>query len=281
MPQSLWSRTRRLLPAAAVAVLAITGTVAGVTAASASPAPRPATTFTTDHQLCYTVTSAGPGITIPPAGAVTLKNQFSSFKPAISTPPVIHCNPVEKILPTGQVVPITNPAAHALCFAITPPKTQPAPLVTVTNQFGSAKLQPGQPNLLCLPTWKSLKAPPNKTKPQPPGLSHYTCYPVTVVSGAYKPPPVMLKDEFGGPTSVQVNPVPQELCLPTQKTVVTPVGTKIYKIVPGAMHLLCFPVSQTPIKTPVFDQNQFTGPGTAIGIGRTFALCVPSTKKIG
>jgi hypothetical protein len=282
MQLSLPSPTRKLFLATGLAALVCAGTVTGVTAAAAVPTSHHAPkVFTTDHGLCYTVTTAGSGITIPPAGSVTLKNQFSAFKPTISSQPVIHCNPVEKILPTGQVFPITNPAAHILCFPITPPTTQPTPPVQVANQFGTADLQPGQPNLLCLPTWKKLTAPPNKTKPQPPGLSHYTCYPVQVTSGAYAPPAgIMLKDEFGGPTTVTVNPVPQELCLPTQKTVVTPVGTKIYKIVPGAMHLLCFPVSTTPTKPHVFDQNQFTGPGVQIGIGQTLALCVPSTKKI-
>ena len=48
----------------------------------------------------------------------------------------------------------------------------------VTNQFGADGLITGQPNLLCLPSWKSLKGPPNQKKPQPPGLSHFTCYPV-------------------------------------------------------------------------------------------------------
>ena len=43
------------------------------------------------------------------------------------------------------------------------------------------------------------------------------------------------------------------------------------------MHLLCFPVSQTPI-IPVLDQNQF---GTSVvHIRATNWLCVPSTKKV-
>ena len=68
------------------------------------------------------------------------------------------------------------------------------------------------------------------------------------------------------------------------KIVTTPTATKIYKIVPGAMHLLCFPtLGQTPIKSPVFDQNQFAPVppgGVSVTIARTFALCLPSTKKI-
>jgi hypothetical protein len=277
-----------MLAATAVVLVSTAGIVAGVAAASASPAAhRAAKTYQTDHQLCYTVAASTAGGFVLP-GTITLKNQFSTrgFKPKISTAPVTHCNPVEKILPSGKAFPITNPAAHLLCFGITAPTAQPTPLVSVSNQFGTANLQPAQPNLLCLPTWKSLKAPPNKARHQPPGLSHYTCYPVIMKSGAYKPPgTLMLKDEFTPkPVPMQVNPTPDELCVPTVKIVTTRITTKIYKIVPGAMHLLCFPtLGQTPVKSPVFDQNQFAPSppgGVGVPIARTLALCLPSTRKI-
>jgi hypothetical protein len=255
---------------AAVVVMATAGTVAGVAAASASrpaaaTASRPASA-TLDHQLCYLATA---NFKRPPV--VVLKNQFSTFKPKIGKV-AVHCNPVVKTTPTGTF-PITNPNAHLLCWTITEP-TQPTPTVQVANQFGTATLVPGQPNLLCLPTWKSLTGPPTQTAPQPPGLSHFTCYPVKVQSGAYQPPPITLQDEFAPkPVPVTVNPVPQELCLPTQKTV----GHKVYKIINPTMHLLCFPVSQTPILQP-WDKNQF---GTAkVQIIQTSSLCLPSTKKI-
>jgi hypothetical protein len=264
--------------AAAVAALAAGGTVAGIAAASASasPAPRLTAAGIIDHQLCYNASPQGP-FKIPP---VILKNQFSpnGFAPQIG-PVVLHCNPVAKTLPTGKVFPITNPNAHLLCWGITAP-AQPTPMVKVTNQFGSAILQPAQPNMLCLPTWKSLTGPPNMPRHQPPGLSHFTCYPVRVVKGAYKPPPVMLQDEFAPkPVPAQVSPVPVELCLPTMKIV----GTKVYKIVNAKWHLLCYPVTPTPIITPVFDQNQFVPSppgGVPISIEKTNSLCVPSTKTI-
>jgi hypothetical protein len=99
---------------------------------------------------------------------------------------------------------------------------------------------------------------------------------VKEVSGAYHPPPVLLKDEFAhSPVPAQVGPVPAELCLPTKKIV----GTHIFKIINPVMHLLCFPVTRTPIISPVFDENQFgTSPVT---ITSTKFLCVPSIKKIG
>jgi len=274
---SLLSRSMAIKFGLAVTVTALAagGTVAGVAAASAAPTSHPAATAIIDHQLCYS--ARAQGFKIPP---VVLRNQFSpnGFKPKIGLV-ASHCNPVVKILPSGKVFPVTNPNAHLLCWSITAP-AQPAPMVQVTNQFGTATLQPGQPNRLCLPTWKSLTAPPNMTPNQPPGLSHFTCYPVKLVKGAYRPPVVMLQDEFAAkPVPAKVNPVPVELCLPTAKTV----GSKVFKIVNPKWHLLCYPVSKTPIISPVFDQNQFVPSppgGVPVTIGATTTLCVPSTKTV-
>ena len=268
MSHSLRASAMKLVMATAVVVLGAGGAVAGVAAASphqtAGPPP-------VDHQLCYGVSATGSKI---PSGVV-LKNQFSpnGFKPKI-TKAVAHCNPVAKQVPSGKIFKVTNPNAHLLCYRITEP-TQPTPTVVVTNQFGSAKLTPGQPNLLCLPSWKSLTGPPHHTAPQPPRLNHFTCYPVKVAAGAYKPPPVMLKDEFASkPVSATVNPVPVELCLPTEKIV----GRHDFKIINANAHLLCFPVSPTPIKPTVWDQNQFGN--ETVKIIRTTTLCLPSKKQV-
>jgi hypothetical protein len=271
--------------ASGVAVACAAGTMVGVAVASPAATPRvfsPAATKPrpVDHQLCYAAAHARYKI---PAG-IELFNQFSphGFVPRINPVPAIHCNPVKKIIvnPAGnKVFPIRNPAAHLLCFHMAAAKPQPTPSVIVTNQFGSAELIPSQPNLLCLPSWKSLTGPPNQKLPQPPGLSHFTCYPVKLAPGSkgYQPPPaILLQDEFAGkgPTQVQVSAIPQELCLPTAKTV----GTKVTKIVNSAAHLLCFGVTPTPIKPKVWDQNQF---GTsAMRIVRTRWLCLPSTKVV-
>jgi hypothetical protein len=155
----------------------------------------------------------------------------------------------------------------------------PTHQVLVQNQFGTAMLQTGQPNLLCLPSWKSLTSPPHHTLNTPPGLNHFSCYPVTLIPGhgTYTPPAgIRLRDEFsaGKSVPVTVNPVAKELCLPTEKIV----GNKTYPIINPTMHLLCFTVSRTPHKTPVYDQNQF---GSAkMAIRSTKWLCLPSTKQL-
>jgi len=269
MSRSLSAGALKLALATTVALVSAGGALAA-TAASASPHSAAVKPPPVDHHLCYRVT--GTGFKIPPN--VVLKDQFNrkGFKVKIGKA-VVHCNPVKKIV-GGKIFPITNPNAHLLCFRIKAPK-QATPTVVVTNQFGRAKLRTGQPNLLCLPSWKSLTGPPEQKAPQPPGLSHFTCYPVKVAKGHYSPPVFMLQDQFAPkPVPARVNRVPAELCLPTEKIV----GKHHFKIVNAADHLLCFPVTQTPRKPRVWDKNQF---GTArLAVQKTNWLCLPSKKQV-
>ena len=265
-----------IVPAAVL--LGVGGLAAGTATAGITAAPHhrahtgQATPPPVDHQLCYN--ASGNQFQIP--SGIRLINQFSpnGFIPVITPTATVHCNPVQKTA-KGVVYPITNPNAHLACYPISEP-TQPTPTVVVTNQFGSATLVPSQPNLLCVPSWKSLTGPPGKSPTTPPNLNHFTCYPVTVKSGAYTPPPVLLQDEFASsPVSASVNPIPSELCLPTEK--ILPSG-QVFPIINPTLHLLCFQVSPTPIISPVWDENQF---GTSpISIGSTKWLCAPSTKTV-
>ena len=270
MTQSLRASAIKLATATTVVLLAAGGAAASIAAAAPHGAASHRAAPPVSHQLCYRTTVSGT--VIPPN--VTLINQFSpsGFRPTITAGQVL-CNPVTKKVVGGEKFPATNLRAHLVCYKITEP-TQPTPTVDVTNQFGSARLVPSQPNLLCLPSWKSLVGVPQTTKPQPPGLSHFTCYPVRVASGAYHPPAILLKDEFTSqPVSATVNPVPAELCLPTTKIV----GTHHFPMINSVTHLLCFPVTPTPIKNAWY-KNQF-GRGN-LGIQQTNWLCLPSTKTV-
>ena len=268
----------------ALAVLCGACITVGVTAAATSGA---SSVFKVDHQLCYT---AGGGKFAPPGGSkVRLIDQFNpnGFTPIIKTAVVLHCNPVIKIVkdPAGgqQVFKPTNPRAHLACLTFTLPAgtTVPTPKVLVTNQFGSATLYLSQPNLMCLPSWTSVTGPPNLKPTAPPGLSHFSCYPVKDSTGSYKiPPSVLLKDQFAAaPVPVTVYPVPQELCLPAKKIITTTSGaTKIYPVIDPVTHLLCFGGIKVPIKPKVWDENQF---GTSVVYIRTAKwLCLPSTKQV-
>jgi hypothetical protein len=234
-----------------------------------------AATPVVNHQLCYTASATGFK---PPVGT-GLVNQFGAFGINIRSL-VVNCNPVQKTITTSagqKITPITNPNAHLACFAITAQTQQPVKTVSVTNQFGTATLTTGQPDLLCLPTWKSLTGPPKETVNQPPYLSHFTCYLVSYVAGTthFKVPgTVSLKDEFGTAKSVDVG-APSQLCLPTEKILAS---GKIYKPTNTVTHLLCFNVGPTPIKPVVYDLNQF-GSAT-VKITKARWLCLPSTKKV-
>jgi hypothetical protein len=258
--------SRKLVLIGALVVLAAGLVSTAMVSAAASPTP-------VDHFLCYTA-AAPAGFRVP--SNVRLLNQFTSngIVPKFGAVDM-HCNPVQKSVPT-HVSKITNPNAHLLCWRITAP-AQPTHVVRVTNQFGQAVLQTGQPTQVCLPSWKSLTGPPRKPTPAPPGLSHFTCYPVSYVPGAgtFKvPPAVQLKDQFSqAQVTVKVgNPV--KLCLPSLKIV----NGQTFPPTNTVTHLLCFTVGPTPTKNPVYDQNQF-GTGK-IQIQRTQLLCLPSTKQI-
>jgi hypothetical protein len=257
-------------------------------AAAASGTRTAGTPPPVDHQLCYTAAGTATGaFRIPPN--LILINQFNpnGFVLKINPTPALHCNPVTKIvnLPAGQkTYPVANPNAHLACYPATASTAATAPqthIAFVQNQFGGALLQTSKPNQFCVPSWKSLNGPPGKKLTTPPGLNHFTCYPVTELPGhgAYNPPPVLLQDEFSSkPVPAQVSPVPVELCLPTAKIVPTPNGARFFPIIDPATHLLCFPVTKTPSRSAVYDENQFGTRKLAIRV--TKSLCLPSTKQL-
>jgi hypothetical protein len=265
-------KVRTVAVATAVVLLGAVGTVAGLNASAGASVPAAQPTGL-DHFLCYSATPVS-GVQYP--RKLVLKNQFNraGFVPTVQQEPLVHCNPVQKTV-GSHVFPITNPNAHLLCFPITE-ATQATFKVQVINQFGKADLLTGQPSALCLPTWKSLTGPPNMTPNQPPGLDHFVCYPVQYADTTrfHIPPKVLLQDQFAA-TAVRVQvTTPVTLCVPTTKIA----NGVVYKANNPRAHLLCFTVSKTPIKTPVFDQNQF---GTdELNIQQTTVLCLPSFKKI-
>ena len=183
----------------------------------------------------------------------------------------LHCNPAQRTA-GAKVAKLVNPNAHLACMGATAP-AQSSVVVQVQNQFGKATLKTGAPTQLCLPSWKSLTGPPNKSPAAPPDLSHFTCYSVSYAPGAtpFKTPAgLTVKDQFSTKSvSVRVGK-PMLLCVPTTKVV----GGVTYKMVNSTAHLMCFGLSPTPVKKAVFDENQF---GTAkLAIGKTKLLCLPS-----
>ncbi|MGI8686313.1 MAG: DUF7450 family protein [Acidimicrobiales bacterium] len=109
-----------------------------------------------DHFECYDVRYTGaPGFAGTPP-SVTLVDQFGTRQANIGNP-VELCNPVRKVLPTGQQFPPANPTAHLVCFQIA---TQPQErVIRAQNQFGTAQALITQPVVLCLPSFKRIVRP--------------------------------------------------------------------------------------------------------------------------
>ena len=157
----------------------------------------------------------------------------------------------------------------------------PAPKVLVTNQFGSATLYLRQPNLLCLPSWKSMTGPPKLKPTTPPGLNHFTLLPGEGHDWG-------IQDPAGGAAEGPVRAGRRFRCrstrcrkssvCPTTKIVKTATGTKTYPIIDPKTHLLCFAGVKTPIKPKVYDENQFGTSVVHIRIAKW--LCLPSTKQV-
>lgn len=248
--------------------------------------PSPATGQTAEptglgHFVCYT-SQAQSAFQTPPA--VMLQNQFKTKGFLASTLRVgLHCNPVQKTLPSGAVSAVRSPSWHLLCWGINPNRTQEPRTVDVRNQFGQGRLTTSKPTSLCLPSLKSeattnptFKAPgANEIQPD-----HLSCYPARQVAGAssFKVPAfVGLKDQFGS-ARTKIGP-PTLLCLPTGKTVDPAVGPT--KINHSDSHLMCFAIAPDPavsLPRTVYDRNQFgTGKVTA---QRTNLLCLPSFKTL-
>jgi len=270
-------RLQRALLAFATSIGALALAVSGLALTTASPASAQVTQ-PLDHFLCSTTTPTGPPFM--PVPGTMLIDQFApnGFVPAVAPTPVLHCNPTVKLI-NGQVVSVPqNPQAHLLCLPLKAPK-QLSFTVAVENQFGQGTLTAKTPKDLCLPSWKTLTGPPNMPVPQPPGLFHFTCYPVKYAPGSTArfaaPGQVSVQDEFAtAPVNIKVGS-PKLLCLPTTK--ILPTGL-VYPADLSGLHLLCFSVSRTPVISPVFDQNQF---GQApVNIVKTKYLCLPSTKQV-
>ncbi len=267
-------RARRRLAVVAASTGLVLG---GIALATSGPAVAGSSAAPLDHFLCYHATESG----LKAPGGVQLKNilQPALFVPALGAASV-HCNPANKSVPLALFT-AKNPLAHLLCFNAS--YTYKPQIVNVANQFGKGKLKvTGGPNSLCLPTWKDNIASPNTTPNQPPGLDHFTCYPVVPYStstyGFKAPSSVKVEDEFSAPNYVAEKiATANSLCVPT---------TKIVNGVPYApqatddLSLLCFPGASTPVWKVVFDQNQF-GAAKVYPVNTREELCLPSTVTLG
>ena len=138
----------------------------------------------------------------------------------------------------------------------------------MVNEFGTMLVDVLRPDLLLVPSAKSLTAPPPALAR--PAVDHFKCYKVR--GGRIRLPGVEVTDKFGTLTVNVKKPI--RLCVAADS------GNGILD--PSA-HLLCYQVrtaSQSPRfegPGPIFVDNQF-GPDT-FAVTRPTELCVPSASN--
>ena len=165
--------------------LLVAAVVAGASAlstASASVAAFPPV----DHQLCYTAA----GVQGPRRREAVRPVQPERLRTEDQPPCKLALQPRDQVAPDRRgAIQGHEPESAPGLLPDDGAGDHRTPKVQVTNQFGQAILAPSTaPNGVCLPSWKSLAGPLHLKPTAPPKLNHFTCYPVKLVSGGYKPP---------------------------------------------------------------------------------------------
>jgi hypothetical protein len=102
-----------------------------------------------DHYQCYSV-EVLEGHPYPPP--VTLVDQWETEYEVQVLDPQLLCTPADKL---EDGYPIFNPVDHLECYNIASPPFTPR-TTYVTNQFGYEELAVIEPNMLCVPSLKTL-----------------------------------------------------------------------------------------------------------------------------
>ena len=107
-----------------------------------------------DHFTCYPVAPVGTAVFKPPT-QIRVHDQFSQQPVNVQVgQPRELCVPTEKSINGTVAGPITNPAAHLLCFDVS--QTPTITPIWDQNQFGAGQLNVGPTKFLCLPSFKTL-----------------------------------------------------------------------------------------------------------------------------
>jgi hypothetical protein len=219
-----------------------------------------------DHFMCYETKPTK----FPVMPAIPVEDQFGAHSEIIRFPHRL-CAPADK---RDEFPDAPTHPDHLIGHIVTG-KSVREPNLTIVNQFGTIKLDTIRPDLLLVPTLKTL-APPGPG-PFPTGdLDHFQCYKVKRSKGSpkfQKITGVKVDDQF---ETVTVDIVkPYRLCAPANKKGEDPTAPQ------HIPHLLCY-TTKTKTKyngVEAFTNSQF-GPDDLELIHRR-ELCVPSTKNPG
>lgn len=235
--------------------------LAGVTASSEAvlaqaPIPVPAL----GHFKCYQTLGNPVDQTVKTQDQFDVK-ELDGFEETFVRRAVRFCNPVAKIH-DGRVFDIPDRTAHLTLYVTAPTDPMAERVVSISNQFGRARLRTFNSPILATPTEKN-----NEGFPQ--NLDHFKCYraagdPVNAV--------VTLRDQFHVEENIKVGS-PVLFCNPTRKIDAAGTGFGINN--PDG-HLACYKISQQPFQRGIVARDQFVT--QKLLVRNADILCAPTRK---
>jgi hypothetical protein len=218
-----------------------------------------------DHFQCYEVKPKA--FTVIPG--VSVQDQFGNHTETVRFPHRL-CAPADK---RDEFPDAPTHPEHLIGHLVSGPSVK-VPNQILVNQFGTIKLDVVKPDILMVPTLKTL-APPGPPALAQPTVDHFQCYKVTRSKGAPKFQKILgvkVDDQFG---TAQLDLLtPARLCAPANKRNEDPTAPD------HPEHLLCYKTKDSGFgMVRTFTNSQF-GPAHPLLIHRR-ELCVPTLKNPG
>ena len=228
----------------------------------------PAPQTCADDFMCYKA-KANAFTAIP---NVQLADQFENVSVTVVKPKTL-CPPAN----TGGGITDANTHLKAYSIKQATRHTRRQNL-QIDNQFGTIHVDTIKPDLLLVPSNKSLVTPPSAPNENAIDVNHYKCYKVKVTAGTPKFPKgtqASVSDQFTSPAKTYDLKKVRHLCTPVSKN-----GGVVHE---PDVHLLCYQAKAAKgqprhNRTTAFVNNQF-GPETMTTIKES-ELCVPSLKTL-
>jgi hypothetical protein len=217
-----------------------------------------------DHFLCYKAKIRG----FTPIPSVSLADEFESVTASLVKARHL-CTPADK---NGEG--INDPNTHLETYSARQTTAHVRQTVLTTNQFPAISLTTTKPDLLFVPTAKSLVASPPPPDDNLHDVDHYKCYKVKVTSGTPKFPKgvtATIADQFNAPPKLFDVRKPKHFCTPVDKN-----GEGIKN---SDAHLICYQVKGVKGQPKHVRQNVFLNNQLGATTGTTLKeseLCVPT-----
>lgn len=178
-------------------------------------------------------------------------------------------NPSRKVH-SGHTAGVDRPDEHFDVYAIDQPQPEPRRTVRFRNQFGQHSVDIREPRFLLVPAQKTSHA--GSTFPDK--LDHYKCYKIVKINTAPPLPVVILGDQFGSQSGVQVKD-PVLFCIPAKKE---REGEPPKEIVNKVDHLAIYDLPPMAVPQQIKTRDQFGD--RPLRVLRSVMLAVPTEKQV-